>query len=277
MPIPCRTLLVSCLSPALGPALGPVLVALAVGCSGSGGPGMSANEPLPQVDVETALPVDEGRVAVATPKGWIRASRSNDYLVRFQRGVKKPYPAVTVTVSEPPEGVASVGQDGHAAFIEAMTAKLTERFTKDGKSSLTRGPTPVALGAHHGIAWAAPGRTKNGNVTEAIDRLSYAVVMNGRLYTVEARGLRGKLDADGILAAKAVASALALPKPAAPAEPSDPADPVDPAVPADPKEPATESPTTESKNAPPPEPKPDSDSTPADAKPAAEEKPAKGE
>lgn len=269
MPIPRRILLVS--------SLGLVLAALATGCSGSGGPGMSANEPLPPVDAGTALPVDEGRVAVATPKGWIRASRSNDYLVRYQQGVKKPYPAVTVTVSDTPEGIASVGKDGHEAFVEAMTAKLTERFTKDGKSLLTRGPTPVVLGEHHGIAWAAPGRTKSGNATEAIDRLSYAIVMNGRLYTVEARGLRGKLDAEGILAAKAVASALAVPKPAAPVEPSEPAAPADPAEPTAPKEPATESPATESKDAPPPEPKPDADSPPADAKPAADDKPAADE
>lgn len=273
MPIPRRTLLVS--SPSM--VLGPVLVALAAGCSGSGGPGMSANEPLPPVDVGTALPVDEGRVAVATPKGWIRASRSNDYLVLYQRAVKKPYPAVTVTVSDPPDGIASVGQDGHAAFVEAMTAKLTERFTKDGKSLLTRGPTPVVLGEHHGIAWAAPGRTKNGNATEAIDRLSYAVVMNGRLYTVEARGLRGKLDGEGILAAKAVASALAVPKPAAPVEPSEPVAPADPAVPTDTKQPATDSPAAESKDTPPPEPKPDAASPSADVKPAVEEKPVKGE
>lgn len=227
-----------------------VLAALA-GCSGSGGPGMSANEPLPPLDAETSLSVDEGRVAVTSPKGWVRAPRSKDYLVRYHRGAKKPYPAVTVTVSDPPDGVESVGKEGHAAFVEKMAAKLVERFTKDGKSSLTRGPTPVVLGEHCSIAWAAPGRAKNGSVTEAIDRLSYAVVMNGRLYTVEARGLRGKLDAEGILAAKAVASALAVPKPAAP--------PPETEEPPEAEEP--EGPAAESKDG--TEPEPDADTPPA--------------
>ncbi len=228
-----------------------ILVAAAgFGCSKPEGPGMLPNEKLPPIDLDTALSVDEGRVAVASPKGWHRAPRSKEYLVRYQRGVKKAYPAVTVTVADPPAGITSVGKDGHAAFLEAMTAQLAERFTKDGKSTLTRGPTAVELGDHFGVAWAAPGRTKNGSATESIDRLSYAVVFNGRLYTVEARGLRGKLDAEGILAAKAVARGLAAPKPAAPVEPAEPTEPAE-------------------------EPKPDAAEPAADeAKPAAEEKPA---
>jgi|688.fasta_scaffold322935_3 hypothetical protein len=231
-----------------------ILVAAAgFGCSKPEGPGMLANEKLPPIDLDTALSVDEGRVAVVSPKGWHRAPRSKEYLVRYQRGVKKAYPAVTVTVEDPPTGITSVGKDGHAAFLEAMTSKLAERFTKDGKSTLTRGPKAVDLGDHFGVAWAAPGRTKNGGATESIDRLSYAVVFNGRLYTVEARGLRGKLDAEGILAAKAVARGLATPKPAAPAEPA---------------EPAPESTPDEA-------PKPDAAEPAAEeAKPAAEEKPA---
>ena len=236
------------------------VAALGIGCSGGAGPGMLPNEKLPPVDLDTALSVDEGRVAVASPKGWSRSPRSKEYLVRYQRGAKKPYPAVTVTVDDPPEGITAVAKDGHAAFLEAMTTKLAERFTKDGKSTLTRGPTAVDLGDHFGVAWAAPGRTKNGNVTESIDRLSYAVVFNGRLYTVEARGLRGKLDAEGILAAKAVARSLATPKPAAPVEPVEPTEPTEP----------------ESKPA--EEPKPDAAEPAAEAaKPAAEEKPAADE
>ena len=207
-----------------------VVMVAGVGCSKPAGPGMLPNETLPPIDPDTALSVDEGRVAVASPKGWHRAPRSKDCLVRYQRGIKKPYPAVTVTASDPPAGIESVGKDGEAAFLEAMASQLAERFTKDGKSTLTRGPTAVVLGDHFGVAWAAPGRTKTGGVTESIDCLSYAVVLNGRLYTVEASGLRGKLDAEGILAAKAVARGLAVPKPAAPAEP----------VPTKPSEPESE-------------------------------------
>lgn len=199
-----------------------ILVAsIGIGCSNPTGPGMRPSETLPPVDLDTAVTVDEGRVAVASPKGWYRAPRSKEYLVRYQRGMKKPYPAVTVTASDPPTGIEAVGKDAHAAFLEAMAAQLAERFTKDGTSTLTRGPTAVALGDHFGVAWAAPDRMKTGGATESIDLLGYAVVLNGRLYTVEARGLRGKLDAEGILAAKAVACSLAEPKTAATAEPAD--------------------------------------------------------
>lgn len=216
-----------------------LVVAAGFGCSKPAGPGMLAEEKLPSIDPDTVLSVDEGRVAVASPKGWYRAPRSKDHLVRYHRAAKKPYPAVTVTVADPPDGIVSVAKDGHAAFLEAMTATLAERFTKEGKSTLTQGPTAVGLGDHFGVAWAAPGRTKNGGATESIDRFSYAVVFNGRLYTVEARALRGKLDAEGILAAKAVASGLAEPKPAATVEPAEPA-PASESMSDDSSEPAAE-------------------------------------
>lgn len=198
-----------------------LVMAAGLGCSKPEGPGMLPNEKLPQVDLDTAVSVDEGRVVVASPKGWHRAPRSKDYLVRYQRGIKKAYPAVTVTASDPPAGIDSVGKESHAAFLEAMSTQLAERFTKDGTSTLRRGPTAVVVGDHFGVAWAAPGRAKTGGATESIDCLSYAVVLNGRLYTVEARGLRGKLDAEGILSAKAVARSLAGPKTAAATETAD--------------------------------------------------------
>jgi hypothetical protein len=48
-------------------------------------------------------------------------------------------------------------------------------------------------------------------VKETIDRTSYAVVIGGRMYTVEVRAPKGKLDGEGRAAARAVAAALAPP------------------------------------------------------------------
>lgn len=182
-----------------------ILVA-AVGCSGSAGPGLLPDEKLPKIDEATQFTVDDGRTIVASPKGWVRAPKSKDYLVRYQRAGKKPYPTVTVTVADPPSGIKSVGKGDHAAFVEAMAASLAERFTKEGKSSLTIPPTAVQLGDHFAVAWAAPGRSKSGKANES--RFNYSLMLDGRLYNVEACGLRNKLGPDGILAAKAVASAI---------------------------------------------------------------------
>ena len=89
------------------------------------------------------------------------------------------------------------------------------------------------------MAYAAPGRAKVGAGDEPIDRSFLALVVNGRLVTVEARAAKGKLDDKGLLTAKAVAAAISPPKPAAPAAAFGPAEP---AAGADGPEPAAENP-----------------------------------
>jgi hypothetical protein len=55
-------------------------------------------------------------------------------------------------------------------------------------------------------------------IQEPIDRWSYAVVIGGRMYTVEARAPKGKVDDAAKSFAKAMAAALAPPSAAAAAE-----------------------------------------------------------
>ena len=89
------------------------------------------------------------------------------------------------------------------------------------------------LGSRHGQSGRdrlgrQPGRRVElplgpAGLDERIERACFAVVVGGRMYTVEARGPKGKLDAAARLTAKAVAAGLAVPAVEAPAEPAAPA------------------------------------------------------
>ncbi len=216
-----------------------VMAALFIGCSGKestapaavGKPGSAA---LPGLDPASRLDLDNGRVSVFSPQGWRRAPRSYDYLVRYQSTPQLPYPAVVVLVADPPEGFAEVTGDNHAAFVEAVASQLAER---EGKGVL-RKPARTKVGPHHAVSWAATGEAKIDGTTKKIERDCTAVVVDGRLYTVEAWAPRGKLADAGRAAARAVAAALAVPS----LEPTEPLDPlVPPTEPApEPTEPAPE-------------------------------------
>jgi hypothetical protein len=274
-----------------------VMAALFVGCSSQEGAAPAAGDKpgsagLPGLDPASRLDLDNGRVSVFSPKGWRRASRSYDYLVRYQSTPQLPYPAVVVLAADPPEGFAEVTADNHAAFVEAIAAGLTEG---DGKG-VVRKPARAKVGTHHAVSWAAGGEAKLDGTPKKIERDCTAVVVAGRLYTVEAWAPRGKLSDAGRAAARAVAAALAVPslepvetlEPLVPPtteptpEPIDPAkepskDPKkDPAAPAD----DAATPDTPKPDAAEPEaPKADAPAaaTPATATPAADPAPAAAE
>lgn len=171
-------------------------------------------EKLPAVNADSALTVDGGRLAVSSPQGWARGPRSKEYLVRYTPTAQKAYPSITVTAADPPAGFTEVTAANHADFVQAIAAGLAETFTADGKSTLVKQPAAVTVGDHLAAAYAAPGKAKVGSIEEAVDRSFLALVVNGRLVTVEARAAKGKLDDTGRLAAKAVAAAISAPKPA---------------------------------------------------------------
>lgn len=211
-----------------------VMAALLAGCSGkdnesvgpvaAGKPGSAA---LPGLDPASRLDLDNGRVSVFSPQGWRRAPRSYDYLVRYQSTPQLPYPAVVVIAADPPEGFAEVTADNHAAFVEAVAAQLGEG---DGKGML-RKAARAKVGPHHAVTWSSAGDAKLDGTPKKIERDCTAIVVDGRLYTVEAWGLRGKLSDAGRAAARAVAAALAVPS-------LEPAETLEPLVP--PTEPAPE-------------------------------------
>ena len=163
------------------------------------------------------------------------------YLVKYVPGRKKTFPSIVVLAADAPEGIDEVDASNQKTFVASIAASLAETYSKNGKSTLTKKPAAVRLGQHFGATWSAPATIKVDGLKESIDRASYAVVMGGRMYTVEVRAPKGRLDAAGHAAAKAVAAGLAPPPTA--------------------EEPAEEPPATEAK--------PATDAAPA-AEPAAE-------
>ena len=165
----------------------------------------------PLVDPDTAIPVDGGRIEVSSPLGWTRSPRSQNYLVRYQPGPRKSYPSIVVTAEPAPAGLAAVTEKTHADLLAAITAKLAVDFPAGGAVKVIKRPAAVTLGKHPGVAWAVPGSAKVDGLTETIDRFAWGVVLGGRLYVVEARAPRGKLDDAAKDRAKAVASTLFRP------------------------------------------------------------------
>lgn len=220
-----------------------VLLAVVAGGCGSGGKKTKkakADKPIvpAEVDTDAAIGVDEGRITVAPPMGWKREPKSKDYLARYVPGGGRTYPSVTVLGGDPPAGITAVDSEGHAAFVAAVAESLAGQFTgPDGKSILLRKPVAVELGPHKAVVWTAPGTAKVDGLSQTIERSCAAVVVAGRMYTVEARAPKGKLDDAGRAAGRGVAAGIAPVEEAAPA-PAEPAPADDPAAP--PAEPAAE-------------------------------------
>ena len=163
------------------------------------------------VDFDTAIAVDEERVEVCSPVGWTRGPQSKSYLVKYVPSRKKTYPSIVVMAADAPEGIAEVDGGAQKDFVAAIDASLAATYSKNGKSTLLKKPAAARLGPHFGATWAAPATINVDGVKETIDRTSYAVVIGGRMYTVEVRAPKGKLDGAGRAAARAVAAALAPP------------------------------------------------------------------
>jgi len=160
------------------------------------------------IDPTTAFAVDEGRIAVSSPTGWTRLPRQKDCLVKYQPGPKKSYPKVLVTAAPAPEGLESITEENQKEFVSGIAAGVKQAL---GDASPLQKPVAAKIGDHFGVAWGIPGVVKTDGMQETIERWSYAVVIGGRMYTVEARAPKGKIDAAGKAAAKAMAAALAPP------------------------------------------------------------------
>lgn len=186
----------------------------------------SANRPTSKlVDPDTALVLDGGRVEVCSPLGWTRSPRSQNYLVRYQPGPRKSFPSIVVMAEPAPAGLDAIDAGNQGDLVAAIGAKLAEAFPADGVLKPIKKPAAATFGPHAGVAWAMPGTAKVSGLSETIERFAYGVVLGGRLYTVEARAPKGKVDDDAKAAAKAVAATLFRPADAPVGPPEGSADP----------------------------------------------------
>lgn len=190
-----------------------VLVLVAGGCGGQKATVESTpravEPPLPPIDPTTAITVDDGRITVASPAGWNREPRSKDCLVRYSPGGSATYPTITVLAADAPAGLTTVTAAELESLVSAVGADLAKTFTHQGQSILLREPAGRQIGSHFAVTWAAPSQAVVDGIKQRIDRDCTAVVIDGRLYTVEARAPKGKIDAAGRAAARAVAANLA--------------------------------------------------------------------
>lgn len=221
--------------PLINLRVGRLVVALLVlatcGCGGKAAkPKKAKSEPpiVPAaVDTEAAIPVDERRITVAPPVDWKREPRSKDHLVRYVPG-RTNFPSVTVLGGDPPAGITAVDADNHAAFVAAVAESLAGQFTNaEGKSTLLKKPAALDVGPHKAAVWTAPGTAKVDGLSQPIERSCTAIVVAGRMYTIEARAPKGRLDDAGRAAGRGVAAGIAAaqdPEPAPPAEPQPAAD-----------------------------------------------------
>jgi hypothetical protein len=206
--------------------LAAIVLMTTCGCSGSTAkPRASrpAKLTVAEVDPESAITVDGGRASVRSPTGWRRGARSDDYVVRYTPTAQNSYPAIVVIAEPAPDGFAEVTAENHDDFVNAIAAGLAERYSAGGKSTLLAKPAPVTVGPHRGVAWSAPGTAKVDGLKQPIERGCVAIVFAGRLYTVEARAPKGKLDDKGRAAARGVAAGIGPPAPAEPVPTEPPA------------------------------------------------------
>ena len=173
----------------------------------------NANRPTSKlVDADTALLLDGGRVEISSPLGWTRSPRSQNYLVRYQPGPRKSYPSIVVTAEPAPDGLGEITAANQSELVAAIGTMLAQTFPADGALKLIKKPAAATFGSHKGVAWAMPGTAKVSGLSEPVDRFAYGVVLGGRLYTVEARAPKGKVDDEAKAAAKAVAATLFRPE-----------------------------------------------------------------
>ena len=126
-------------------------------------------------------PLDGGLITVRGPKGWFRASRSSDYLIKFQNNDNSPLPAVIVTASEE-TNAEDLTPNNLQAFCEILQAKL------DCEGS----PTPLVenVGQITGDNFTAAYYTKLGRIKGLVfNRMMIVMVKNGREYTIEYRNV----------------------------------------------------------------------------------------
>lgn len=176
--------------------IGGVLVAATlIGCNGSSsGDGSSSSGDLPNSAAgplpalgDYMPPLDEGRLEIAPPDGWIIPPRSSKWLVRFQGDPVAPYPSIIVTATDNAE-FKTVGKSNVAKFVAAVARRLES----EGRSTTVE---TIRLDDVYGATYHRRARVKNG-MDDILERVFVETVVDGRQYTVELRTHAGRLDMD---------------------------------------------------------------------------------
>ena len=167
-----------------------ILLGILLGCADSEPPPPPVAEPRPtQVDLggvpelgDYISGLDNGRLDVAGPEGWILGSRSKGYVVRFLRSDQEQYPMILVTGKDRP-GPREVSADNVDDFAQRIKAEES-----------VGGPVePIVVGRFVGVTYRKRGKEPR-SVNRILERLLMVTVVAGREYGVELRAREGRLD-----------------------------------------------------------------------------------
>ncbi len=138
-------------------------------------------EQLPELD-EPLGPYDDGRVQIASPKGWYRDPRSSDYVVRYRIDRKQRLPAIVVT-AEDFEAVPDTTRSNIQEFCKHVAAALEKA---DKKKFLDSGVEPLLRERFVGATYALRSTYDGQEVVRRVIEL----VHKGRKYAVELQSTR---------------------------------------------------------------------------------------
>lgn len=132
-------------------------------------------------------PLDDERVKIGPPEGWIVMSRKTGWVIRFKESQRLEYPNICVTATDY-ENILEVSQQNVDEFARQVAAALKQ---DPNVSKLTEPVTPVEIGHLVGVTHARRANPKN----RVVERVFIETVFDGRRYTIELRVLKGTLQA----------------------------------------------------------------------------------
>ena len=182
----------------LGSALVASFLCFFVGCDEDGGgnyapPSSSGGDPEqetgPKIVSSEGLPAlappmpvqDEGRIIIAGPEDWIRASRSRKYLARFFRTRDSEMPYIIMFLDENDDlPFRTVTTANLEEFSDAMRATVNDSVEQ---------VKPMIIGDRPVVRYVSPGDLRDGT---RIERVTLVTLVDGRLYRLELRILPGE-------------------------------------------------------------------------------------
>lgn len=183
-----------------------LLVAAFLGCGGDEAKNTTA--PAPERDLpalgEYMVPLHDGRIQVAPPKGWEIGSKKTGYVIWFKKSSKSSYPCVLVSAEDYDQTATVTGSN-----VKKFAAEIRDRLEEEGK--LAKGVSPLSIDSFHGVSYRRLGKTKQKFKVLVLERAIVQTAVDGQLYTFE---LRAPEDAfEGVKdAVFAVAAGAKFPK-----------------------------------------------------------------
>jgi len=240
---------------------------------------------VPPLDSQV-LGLDENRLKVPYPKGWVPGPRMGKAIVWFKESKQHDYPQILVS-AEDFDAVMNVTASTVSEFVRVLSSQLRKKNPDLQAAS-------IRLGDRYGALYRRLGRVKSEFSETEVERLVLETVVEGRKYAFELRTYPGHAEkyapylyavfsgtkflksggpAEGKPLEKAnLETPSEKPTPKSETQPESPKTQPTPEKPPSKPEPAPEKPKSEEK--PQPQPKPTPETKPPEEKPQPKSEPA---